>query len=394
MPSPEPAVSSADRAYTQPAPRVLYVHEDLTAEVRRRLGPGSPALDLAGALLDHLRAEGERVRVITLDEQIERVIAQGPHEPFDLAIGVGRAGERVACQLHARTGWFPRVRRVGLTREEDGRGGYAVVSTEPASLAAQLDGVGDARSLALVDDTIFSGLTIHTLLDALPDAARDRARVFCLRSAAESLAAVAARCPATAGIAAPGRLLDDVSFINATGLVLRISIRRRGQPPLAFFDRPEWLRAWFPRGHASVLALCRELNTALEPAGRALSVAPGHAGGALGARSPRGTTTRSTASKSTCTAAAMSAAPAAPARMVLTSFSARPRTISVPYPPPADEGGQRGRAHRRHGRRLDPRHDADRGQRQLDAESGGSDDASPSPTATSSCCRSIVTRPA
>jgi hypothetical protein len=70
----------------------------------------------------------------------------------------------------------------------------------------------------------------------------------------------------TAGVVAPGRLLRDVSFINATGLVLRIAIRRRGQPPLAFFDRPEWLRAWFPRGHEQVLALCRELNALLEGA--------------------------------------------------------------------------------------------------------------------------------
>jgi hypothetical protein len=265
MPSPEPTVSDGEGAYAQPAPRVLYVHEDLTEEVRRRLGPRSPALALAQALVDRLRAESGRVRVITLDEQIERVIAQGPHDPFDLAIGVGRAGERVAAQLHARTGWFPRVRRVGLTREEDGRGGYAVVSTEREPLAAQLDGVERAGALALVDDTVFSGLTLHTLLDALSERARGRARVFCLRSAAESLATVAARCPATAGIAAPGRLLHDVSFINATGLVLRIAIRRRGQPPLAFFDRPDWLRAWFPRGHAEVLALCRELNAALEP---------------------------------------------------------------------------------------------------------------------------------
>jgi hypothetical protein len=131
----------------------------------------------------------------------------------------------------------------------------------------QLEGVERCASLAVVDDTVFSGLTIHTVLDAVPAAARARVRVFCLRAAAESLAAVAARCPVTAGIVAPGRLLHDVSFINATGLVLRVSIRRRGQPPLAFFDRPDWIRAWFPRGHAEIQALCRALNAALEPAG-------------------------------------------------------------------------------------------------------------------------------
>ena len=45
----------------------------------------------------------------------------------------------------------------------------------------------------------------------------------------------------------------------------RIAIRRPGQPPLAFLDRPEWLRAWFPTDHAEILALCRRLNALLEP---------------------------------------------------------------------------------------------------------------------------------
>ena len=46
-----------------------------------------------------------------------------------------------------RTGWFPRIRRVGLMREEDGRGGYCLVSTEPVDLRAQLDGIDEcARS--------------------------------------------------------------------------------------------------------------------------------------------------------------------------------------------------------------------------------------------------------
>ena len=71
----------------------------------------------------------------------------------------------------------------------------------------------------------------------------------------------------TPGFAAPGRLLDEVSFINASGLVRRGAIRRTGLPPLAFFERPEWMHAWFP-GHADeVIACCRWLNALLEPDG-------------------------------------------------------------------------------------------------------------------------------
>jgi hypothetical protein len=252
-------------AYAQPTPRRLYVHDDLTDDVAAAAGPTSPAAVLARELLALLAADRERVRVLTLAEQVEGVATQGSHPPFELALGIGRAGERVARTLHARTGWFPRVRRVGLTREEDGRGGYRLVSTEPASLAAQLEGARECASLAVVDDTVFSGLTMTGLLEALDAPQRARTRAFCLRGVAESVAAVGALCPITVGIAAPGRPLDEVSFINASGLVRRVAIRRPGRPPLAFFDRPEWIRAWFPTRHVDVLALCRRLNALLEP---------------------------------------------------------------------------------------------------------------------------------
>src|SRR5262245_10202157 len=94
--------------YPQPTPRRFYVHDDLTEEVHRRAGSKSEAAQLAQELLELLGADRERVVVLTLDEQLDRVVRQGPFEPFDIAVGVGRAGERVAEQLHARTGWFPR----------------------------------------------------------------------------------------------------------------------------------------------------------------------------------------------------------------------------------------------------------------------------------------------
>lgn len=250
-------------AYAQPTPRHFYVHDDLTDEVAAETGPDSPAAALARELMARVATDRARVRVLTLAEQIERVVAQGPHVPFLLTLGIGRAGERVARALHARTGWFPSVRRVGLTREEDGAGGYRLVSTEPGGLAAPLDGRYD--SLAVVDDTVFSGLTMTGLIGALDTDQRTRTRAFCLRGVAASIARVAALCPITAGVAAPGRLLEEVSFINASGLVRRIAIRRPGQRPLAFLDRPEWLRAWFPGDHAAILDLCRRLNALLEP---------------------------------------------------------------------------------------------------------------------------------
>jgi pyrimidine operon attenuation protein/uracil phosphoribosyltransferase len=249
-----------------PTPVRFYVHDDLTEDVRERHGAGSPAAALAHELMALVRGD-DRVTVLTLHEQIEGLAARGGHSPFALAIGIGRAGERVARQVHARTGWFPVVRRVDLTRVEDGHGGYAVVSPTGVPLSEQLAGVDTARTLAIVDDTIFSGITMRQVLEALPPAVRARAHAFCLRCVAESLEPLRAFCPVTPGFAAPGRLLDEVSFINASGLVRRGSIRRAGLPPLAFFERPEWMRAWFPDRAEAAIELCRRLNRLLEPTG-------------------------------------------------------------------------------------------------------------------------------
>lgn len=250
-----------------PTPLRFYIHDDLTDEVGASHGSDSAAGALVRELLALIRRDRTRVTILTLREQIEALVARGGHAPFAVTIGIGRAGERVARQLHARTGWFPTIRRVELTREEDGRGGYAVVGPAGVSMTDQLAGVDSASSLAVVDDTIFSGITLRKLLEALPASTRGRTHAFCLRCVAESLPALEALCPITPGFAAPGRLLDEVSFINASGLVRRGAIRRTGQPPLAFFERPEWMHAWFLDRASDVIDLCRRLNRLLEPDG-------------------------------------------------------------------------------------------------------------------------------
>lgn len=218
---------------------------------------------LGETLLARLARDAERVVILTLEAQLEAMAARGPHPPFPLALGIGPAGVRVAVQIHARTGWFPVVRRIDVWREEDGEG-YALAGPAPLAeqLAARLD--AHAGPLAVVDDTVFSGLTLRSVLAALPEAVRRRTHAFCLRAAAESLAEVGRLAPVTAAFAVPGRILEEVSFINAGGLVRRGAIRRRGAPPLAFWERPEWMAAWFPGYHEEVVALCRALGAALE----------------------------------------------------------------------------------------------------------------------------------
>jgi hypothetical protein len=243
-----------------PTPRRLYVHDDLSEELARH-GEDAPTRRLGRALFTLLAREPDRVVVLTPAAQIAALIEQGGHRPFGAAVAIGDAGAAVAAQVHERTGWFPGVRRVDVWREEDEGGGYRLAG--PAPLARQLGALPEAASLAVVDDTIFSGLTMREVLAALPSRLRPRAHVFCLRAVAESLAEIQRLAPATAGFTAPGRLLTDVSFINASGLVRRGAIRRVGRPPLAFFERPEWMAAWFPGYEADVVAACRALHERL-----------------------------------------------------------------------------------------------------------------------------------
>jgi hypothetical protein len=201
------------------------------------------------------------VVILTLAEQMEGLVTHGAHAPFEATVGIGRAGVRVAEVVHARTGWFPSIHRVDLWREEDDAGGYVLAAPEPP--ASRLAVLAPAASIAVVDDTIFSGLTMREMLAALPKG--PRAHAFCLRAVADSLVSVGELAPVTAGFAAPGRILEDVSFINASGLVKRGAIRRKERAPLAFYERPEWMIAWFPTDHEAITALCRELAAELDP---------------------------------------------------------------------------------------------------------------------------------
>src|SRR5258705_4450483 len=109
-------------------------------------------------------------------------------------------------------------------------------------------------------------MPVGTLGGALPAPARARARAFCLRGVGESMPTVG--CPIAVGFAAPGKLLEDVSFINASFLVRRGAIRLAGTSPLAFFERPEWLREGFGEAAGPLIQRCLRLTPLPEPARR------------------------------------------------------------------------------------------------------------------------------
>ena len=145
-------------AYAAPTPKIFYIHDDLSEYIRERQGEASAAWQLTHELFALVLRDPSHVVVLTLEWQMTRLLAQGTYSPFALTIGIGRAGERVAQQLHTRTGWFPKIVRVGVTREEDGHGGYNIVTTTDVPLAQQLPMLDTIPSLATKCKGLHTGL--------------------------------------------------------------------------------------------------------------------------------------------------------------------------------------------------------------------------------------------
>jgi len=257
---PTPDDTDDNEAYVAPTPARFYIHDDISDEILETHGEDSTASRLTAGLLGLFLKDQERITILHVQDQIDSLVSTGDHLPFDMTIGIGLAGERVVRQLHQKTGWFPNFRRVDVTRIEDGVGGYNVRSTTGEPLEHQVDDLCRYESLAVVDDTVFSGITMRTVLAALPSDMLGRTEAFCLRCVDESLGAIRSMCPISAGFRAPGRILEEVSFINASGLINPIGIRREDMPAMAFFDRPQWMEAWFPEYASEVVELCRRIN--------------------------------------------------------------------------------------------------------------------------------------
>ena len=235
-------------------PLRVYVYDDLPYV--RRAAAGKPAiLSLLDRLELALRAQ-PNVELIEVAEQIDRLSRTAVFGPFVLALAIGDAGARVARALHERTGWFPAIEAVPVTRIEVAPGEYRIPDND--ALALRLEGI-TGQPPAIVDDTIYSGLTVAWLLDRLPAASLKGAEVFCLQAMATALPALRSRCAVHAGFEMQGEPEQDVTIIKASHLFERGAIRRANQPDLAFFERGEWMSDWFPFDDGTITRLCRQL---------------------------------------------------------------------------------------------------------------------------------------
>jgi len=88
---------------------------------------------VARQLISIVSRDRDRVVFLNLQTQVDALVEGEHHEPFEVVLGIGEAGERVARHVHERIGWFPVVCRVDITRVEDGRGGYFLSGTDGRS---------------------------------------------------------------------------------------------------------------------------------------------------------------------------------------------------------------------------------------------------------------------
>ncbi len=235
----------------------LFVYNDLPYSREHASGDASVV-----ALLDRLEQalrDQPNVSLIDIADQIEKLAEAPVARSFAMTIAIGEAGARIARRLHQRTGWFPAIETIPVTRVEAGPGDYRI--PDNPTVEQRLRNLS-AVPLAIVDDTLYSGLTLSWVLDRLPNSVLPATEVFFLQAMADAMPVLRARCTVHVGLIMPGVPEKDVSIIKASHLFEAGAIRRTAGRDLAFFERPEWLHRWFPQGVAAITALCMELAAA------------------------------------------------------------------------------------------------------------------------------------
>ena len=235
-----------------PTPHIVYLYNDLPY-----LPPPSAQRERWRALLDELLAElraQPRMRILEVEPLVAALAGQQVRGPYARTLAVGAAGRRVAELLHAHTGWFPAIVELPLTRVEETDGSYRVVARGAVDIARL---AADAGPLAIVDDTVYAGQTLGWLLNRLPPAVE--ADLFCLQGVASTLATLRGRGRVHAGIELAGERERDLTVIKASHLFEPGAIHTtRGD--LAFYERREWMDAWFADASATIVALCERLR--------------------------------------------------------------------------------------------------------------------------------------
>lgn len=247
-----------------PTPTRLYIHDDL-GECRSELFP------LIKRLRDLLK-ENKHVILLNKNEQIKIVRSELKNKKFKHIFAVGRAAESLAYQIFTRKSELV-VHCLEVCRRERVDGSYTIInSTSPKvkKLIASLT----SESVAIIEDTIYSGKTLETILSIFSVEARANVTIVCLQASQAGVLSLDCSMPVIAATLLPGRIDSEISIIKATGLFTSGAIRGEDGVNKAFFQRPEWLKAWFPQNFQSIYELCQHIYNSLEEDSELLELLP------------------------------------------------------------------------------------------------------------------------
>ncbi len=242
-----------------PTPKTLYVHDNVSSFVRERFGEKSPEYDIAQRFIKYIDSQ-PHVRIGTLEEELGGLIAQVNPKLFDIAFGFGYKGEEIAQLLHGRWSAFPNLTRLDITRQEKEDGsGHVLVSKSDTPLEEQIAQAGEFKSCALVDDVLYTGFTMRSVMDLLPLGSIDECHLFFTRGLEETKKEFEKQgCKVHIGVELPGKIEVDASTISTMNLITEGAIRTNNGD-LTYCDRPSWLEAWFPNDTDIIMHLCQSL---------------------------------------------------------------------------------------------------------------------------------------
>jgi orotate phosphoribosyltransferase len=243
-----------------PTPKLLYVHDNLTPFVKTRFGKNSLEYETAQLFIKHIAVQ-PHTKVGTLEDELAGLISESNPEPFDITFGLGHKGEEIAQLLHGRWSAFPNILRLNITRIEKENGSeHILVSKTDESIEDQIAKADGFDSIALIDDVLFTGFTMRSVMESLPIEGKD-CHLFFTRGIEETKKEFEKMgCKVHFGVSLPGKIEVDSSTISIMNLITEGAIRTPSGD-LSYCDRGEWMEAWFPNKADTIKHLCQALTT-------------------------------------------------------------------------------------------------------------------------------------
>lgn len=201
------------------------------------------------------------VTLLDHNNQINRLSKRITTDSFDVVLGLGESGYNTAKMLHAQTNKFSEIHLIPITRKEVNQSKYIISYEEKVSLNKIIS--KNCSSIAIVDDTLYSGITLLAVLKKIRKKFHKNVHILCLQAIEETIPRISAHCSFTTGFLMPGKIEEEVSVIKISGLFMKGAIKRVNAPPLAFFERPEWIANWFPNKPEKIIEICRNISELL-----------------------------------------------------------------------------------------------------------------------------------